>query len=295
MYIKDIFKEKKPVLSFEIFPPKKELGIKTIYKTINELALLKPDYISVTYGASGSIKNNKTVEISSFIKKEYNIEPLSHLTCINSSKKEIDEVLNQLIENKISNVLALRGDIPNNKKNIKTEFNYAEDLIKYIVKKNKFSIGAACYPEGHIEARNKSLDLYYLNQKVDAGTDFLITQLFFDNKYFYDFREKLRNRNINLPLQAGIMPVVNKKQVEKIVSMCGVNIPEKFIKIMNKYENNKEALIDAGITYACDQIIDLLTTGVDGIHLYVMNKSKIAKEIVKRISSILKTNIKTEE
>ncbi|BBE30276.1 methylenetetrahydrofolate reductase [Tepiditoga spiralis] len=294
MYIKDIFKEKKPVISFEIFPPKKESNIKTIYKTIDELAQLNPDYISVTYGASGSIKNNKTVEISSFIKREYKIEPLSHLTCINSSKKEIDEILNQLIENNISNVLALRGDIPNDK-NIKKEFNYAEDLIRYISKKKKFSIGAACYPEGHIEARNKSLDLYYLNKKVNAGTDFLITQLFFDNKYFYDFREKLKNRNINIPLQAGIMPVVNKKQVEKIVSMCGVNIPEKFIKIMNKYENNKEALIDAGVTYACDQIIDLLTTGVDGIHLYVMNKSKIAKEIVKRITSILKINIKMEE
>ncbi|PWJ96544.1 5,10-methylenetetrahydrofolate reductase (NAD(P)) [Oceanotoga teriensis] len=286
MFIKDKFINKKPIISFEIFPPKKTGSIKKIYKTIEELAVLTPDYISVTYGAGGS-EHDKTTEIASIIKNKYNIESLAHLTCINSNKKDIYNTLNNLENENIENILALKGDIHPDYK-LKKDFNHASDLIEYIKENFNFCIGSAVYPEGHLEALNKSMDLFYTQEKINKGTDFLISQLFFKNKIFYEYQEKLKNRNIKVPLQAGIMPVVNKKQVEKIVSLCGTYMPEKFIKVMNKYENNKEALLDAGVTYACDQIIDLLSSDVDGIHLYVMNNPITARKIVERIKNILK-------
>ncbi|HOO75418.1 MAG TPA: methylenetetrahydrofolate reductase [Tepiditoga sp.] len=276
---------KKPLISFEIFPPKKTGDIKTVYRTIDELACLNPDYISVTYGATGSSAGSISFEISSAIQNKYKIDSLAHITSINTKKSDMQSIAEKLISENIENVLALRGDSA--PENIKNDFTYASDLVDYFRKNYNFCIGAAGYPEGHIESRNKSLDLYYLEKKVKTGVDFLITQLFFDNSFFYDFYGKLKNRNINIPVQAGIMPVTNKNQIEKITSLCGSFIPEKFIKIMTKYENNKEALTDAGIAYATDQIIDLISSGVSGIHLYVMNKPYVAKKIVKNISSVL--------
>lgn len=290
MYIKDIFSKKKPVISFEIFPPKKASSVDTIYKTIDALAPLNPDYISVTYGAGGSTVNNKTVEIASIIKNKYNIEALAHLTCITSTKSDINNVLEELKKNNINNVLALRGDIP---EDIDFEFpnplnfEHAVDLVNHIKNSEDFCIGGTCYPEGHIECENIEADLLYLKNKIDAGTDFLISQLFFDNNFFYDFKSKVNKLGINVPIEAGIMPVINKKQIERIVSLCGTHIPEKFIKIMNRYENNPEALKDAGIAYATEQIIDLLSSGIDGIHIYTMNNPEVAKRIVQNISSIV--------
>ncbi|WP_129596196.1 methylenetetrahydrofolate reductase [NAD(P)H] [Anaerophilus nitritogenes] len=288
MYIKDIFTKKKPVISFEIFPPKPSASIQTIYNTIDALAPLRPDYISVTYGAGGST-SKKTVEIASMIKNTYDIEALAHLTGITYNKKEIDHILKELNENNIENVLALRGDLPQDpefKLSEELDFKYASHLVKHIKLNQKFCIGGACYPEGHMDT-TKEEDLSNLCKKVDAGVDFLITQLFLDNHFFYEFKEKTIKRNINIPIQAGIMPVINKNQIRRIISLCGAYIPKKFLKIIDKYENNPEALKDAGIAYATDQIIDLLSSGVDGIHIYTMNNPEVAKRIVSNTSSIV--------
>jgi methylenetetrahydrofolate reductase (NADPH) len=288
--IKKLFENKKIVLSFEIFPPKKNYPIDTIYKTIEELSELSPDYISVTYGASGTSESHRTLEIASLIKNKYNIESLAHLTCINSSKDKIFNLLEELKNNNVENILALRGDLPIENKNFPMphQYKYAVDLIKHIKSFGHFSIGAACYPEGHIESKNIDNEIIYLKEKIDVGTDYLISQLFFENEHFYSFINKLEKNNIKIPVQAGIMPVINKKQIEKIVFLSGAYLPEKFLKILNTYEDNPKALEDAGIAYACDQIVDLITSGVRGIHLYAMNRPKVIKRIISNISSILK-------
>ena len=290
MKIKDMYNKEIPLISFEIFPPKKETNIKSIYNTIDILSSLGPDFISVTYGAGGS-NDNKTVEIASIIKNKYNIESLAHLTCITSTKSDIENTLNNLKENNINNILALRGDFPSESyKRNKLEYKYASDLIKHIKAKQSFSIGAACYPEGHIESKTFMEDIMHLKKKVSMGAEFLITQLFFDNEYFYNFNERIKGLNINVPISIGIMPVTNKNQLMKIISICGADLPDKFIRILNKYEYNPEALKEAGIAYATEQIVDLLSYGADGIHIYTMNKPEIAKKILSNISYIRKEN-----
>lgn len=290
MYIKDLFKQKKPVISFEIFPPKLESSVETIYKTIDELVPLKPDYISITYGAGGSTVNNKTVELASYIKNNCNIETLAHLTCITSTKERVDGILDELVKHNIKNILALRGDIPNNADfefPNPLHYEYSIDLVNHINNRGDFCIGGTCYPEGHVDSKDIDQDIIHLKEKIDLKTDFLISQLFFDNAYFYKFLEKAQKNNINVPIEAGIMPVINKKQINRIASLCGADIPDKFIKIMNKYEDNPEALKDAGIAYATEQIIDLLSSGVDGIHVYTMNNPYVAKKITENISSVV--------
>ncbi|MFT8315890.1 MAG: methylenetetrahydrofolate reductase [NAD(P)H] [Clostridium sp.] len=290
MKIKDMYNKKIPLISFEIFPPKKETNIESIYNTIDVLSSLEPDFISVTYGAGGS-NDNKTMDIASIIKNKYNIEALAHLTCINSTKDDIENTLNNLNENNINNILALRGDFPSDShKSDKLEYKYASDLIKHIKSKQSFSIGAACYPEGHIECKNLREDLLHLKQKVSTGAEFLITQLFFDNEYFYSFNEKIKELNINVPISIGIMPVTNKNQLLKMISLCGADLPNRFIRILTKYEYNPEALKEAGIAYATEQIVDLLSYGADGIHIYTMNNPEIAKKILSNISYIRKEN-----
>ncbi|PID75693.1 MAG: methylenetetrahydrofolate reductase [NAD(P)H] [Deltaproteobacteria bacterium] len=285
MTIKELFTHKK-VFSFEVFPPKKNSSITTIYDTLAELSDLQPDFISVTYGAGGNAADNTTCEIASFIKKRYNINSLAHLTCINSSKKDVDTVLESLKKEKITNILALRGDI-NPDIQRQGDFHYASELVEYIKEKGDFSISGACYPEGHLESENAINDIHFLKQKVDAGVDHLISQLFFDNNLFYSFIEKTRIAGITVPIQAGIMPVVNKKQIERMVSLCGVSLPAKFSKTMKRFEYNNEALRDAGIAYAVNQIIDLVANGVDGIHLYTMNNPYIARKIAGSIKNII--------
>lgn len=287
MKIKDLFNGK-PVISLEIFPPKPEAPIDMIFNTIHELVDLDPSFISVTYGAGGSGKGH-TVEIADVIQNKYGIDALAHLTCINSTSEEICSVLKELKEANVENVLALRGDKPqgiSQKELQNNTYKYASDLITHIQEFGGFSIGAACYPERHTEASDKVSDLRNLRDKINKGTDFLITQLFLDNNYFYDFQEKLDLMDITIPISAGIMPVINKKQIERITSLCGTNIPAKFKRILSKYGNNPEALKDAGIAYATEQIIDLLSSGVDGIHLYTMNKPEVARRIIEPISSI---------
>lgn len=288
MQISNLFKEKKAIISFEIFPPKSYSKIDTIYSTLDKLAPLQPDFISVTYGAGGNISDTKTAEIASKIKTNYNIIPLAHLTCINSTKDEIKTVLNMLEDNDIKNILAMRGDILEGSNTV-PDFKHAKDLIKFIKDEHiDFNILGTCYPEGHPESINEDLDIKYLKEKVNMGATSLISQLFFDNADFYNFLYQVRASSIDIPIQAGIMPVINKKSVKRIVSLCGANLPKKFVKILNKFEDNKEALFDAAIAYATDQIIDLLANNVQGIHLYTMNNPEVAIRIMQNINSTVK-------
>ena len=279
MKIKNLFKEGKTVFSLEVFPPKRNHPIDTIYSTLDQLKDLDADFISVTYGASGSLADNSTCEIASAIKHRYGIVSAAHLTCVNSTREEVKAVLEQLKENDIDNILALRGDIVPDVAP-KDDFQHASDLISFIKEEGyDFGISGACYPEGHTDSPDTMTDILNLKKKVDAGAEHLISQLFFDNRYFYDFLEKVRIAGIDVPVEAGIMPVVNKKQIERMVSLCGASLPQKFTKMMSKYEHKPEAMRDAGIAYAIDQIVDLVSEGVDGIHLYTMNNPYIAKRI----------------
>lgn len=285
MRIVKLFEEKEFVYSFEIFPPKPVYPIDSVYSTIDELSKLKPDFISVTYGAGGSITNNRTAEIASIIKNKYSIEALAHLTCVNSTKEQINHVINDLKEKGIENILALRGDIIEGGEPLGI-FKNSQDIIRFAKANSDFGISAASYPEGHMESKDKSIDIEILKLKEEAGADHFVSQVFFDNKYFYELLNKAEQKGVKSPIQAGVMPVVNKKQIERIISLSGCSIPEKFIKIINKYEHDKEALRDAGIAFALDQIVDLISSGVKGVHLYTMNNPYIAKIITNSISSI---------
>lgn len=279
------FFKKKTVLSYEVFPPKRTTPVNTIYDTISELKELSPDFISVTYGAGGGKNNNQTFEIASAI-KSYGIESVSHLPCIGLTKEDVSAKLKELKRAGIENILALRGDVPS-EGCIQGDFTYASDLIAFIKSQGDFNILAACYPEGHIEAESKLEDIRNLKRKVDAGANHLITQLFFDNNFFYSFIERCQLADINVPIEAGIMPVINKKQIERMASLCGVTVPKKFVTMMERYENNPIAMRDAGIAYAIDQIVDLIAHGVDGIHLYTMNNPYIARKIHEAIHSLI--------
>lgn len=284
MSINELYKRKKPVISFEIFPPNERYPIERVYSTMDELAKLKPDYISVTYGAGGGTRG-RSVEIASRIKSIHNIEALAHLTCIGATTAEIDRTLQELKDKGVYNILALRGDEPLEGNLQEGDFNYASDLVERIKKKNTFTIGGAYYPEGHLE-NNDLLDLFYLKKKVDAGTDFLISQIFFDNNFYYDFQEKVRKLEIDIPLIPGVIPVTDARQIKKITELCGCSIPLKFQKILDRYEDKPEALKEAGIAYAVEQIIDLISSGVRGVHIYTMNKVEVTREIMRRIENI---------
>lgn len=289
MKIPELFKSGKIVFSFEIFPPKKDgASIETIYKTLDGLSDLKPDFISVTYGAGGSQPGCSTREIAALIKSRYHTESIAHLTCVSSTKTDIDRVIEEFKESGIENVLALRGDISPNAPP-KHDFRYASELISYMRERSDFSFSGGCYPEGHTEAANLDEDIRNLKKKVDAGASHLMSQLFFDNNLFYAFLEKARKAGINVPIEAGIMPCVNAKQIERMVTMSGASLPPKFTKLIARYGDNPDAMRDAGIAYAADQIIDLAANGVDGIHLYTMNNPYIARKISESVSSVLKS------
>ena len=288
MKICELFGKGKTVFSFEVFPPKKTSSIDTIYKTIDELKELHPDFISVTYGAGGSSAGNITAGIAGYIRRNAGVLSAAHLTCVNNTKEDIIRILEEFKNEGIENILALRGDMPAGAEP-KKDFKYASDLVAFIKQESgdDFGISGACYPEGHIEADTIVKDIHNLRKKVDAGAEHLMSQLFFDNSLFYNFIEKVRIADIDVPIEAGIMPVVNKKQIERMVSLCGASLPPKFVKMMQRYESNPDALRDAGIAYAVDQIVDLISNGVDGIHLYTMNNPYVAKKISESVSSLL--------
>lgn len=283
MKISKIFEQKKPTISFEIFPPKQTTSIESIYSTIDALAPLAPDFISVTYGAGGSTRGN-TVQIASVLKNKYNITPLAHLTCVGGTKESIHQILKELEREGVENILALRGDLPDGAS--LGDFSYANDLVTYIKQTGKFDVAGACYPEKHIEALTLEEDLRHLKHKTECGTDILISQLFFDNETFFKWRDHIRSIGIETPIVAGIMPITSAKQLERMVTLCGANIPSTIQGLVKAYHHNAEALREAGIAYATMQIIDLLASGVDGIHLYTMNQADIAKRIMENIRGI---------
>lgn len=288
MKIAELF-QNRTVFSFEIFPPKKTSSIETIYDTLEDLQDLHPDFISITFGAGGSGNGENTLAIARRLKEQHGVTPLVHLPCIHYTKADIDGVLKQFQEYGIENVLALRGDRVEGRKPAE-DFRHASDLISYIRQHGDFDIAAACYPECHPEAPNLDTDIRYLKEKVEAGASHLISQLFFDNDTFYDFRYRAARAGIQVPIEAGIMPVTNRKQIERMVTMCGASLPRKFTKMVQRFEDRPEALRDAGIAYAIDQIVDLVTDGVDGIHLYIMNNAYVARKISEAVSGILKVS-----
>jgi methylenetetrahydrofolate reductase (NADPH) len=284
--IRDLISQKKFILSFEVFPPKREGNLDSLFVTITELAELKPDFISVTYGAGGSTRE-KTIEISSRVKNEFKLEVLAHLTCVQSTRDDIARILDSLKNENVENVLALRGDPPEGTERfIKTEggFGYANELVQFIKTRTDFSVGVAGYPEGHIEAPNLKVDMINLKRKVDAGADFILTQLFFNNEAFYNFRDLAMALRIDIPIIPGIFPILNYNQITRIASLAGVRIPARLVEKVEKNKDKPEEVEKYGIEYAIIQVDNLVKDGITGLHLYCMNKSRPVKKILAELS-----------
>ena len=285
MKLYELFGQGRTIFSCEVFPPKKTAPVDSIYKTLDGLKDIRPDFISVTFGAGGSQVNQSTREIASLIENQYHIPAMAHLTCVAAGKEDADRLLTELKGAGVENVLALRGDV-NPDYPPKTDFQYASELVAYIQKRGGFGISAACYPEGHPESPDPVSDIRHLKEKVDAGAQHLISQLFFDNDDFFRFLERARIAGIDTPIEAGVMPVLSKSSILRMVSTCGASIPSKLTRILARYGDHPDALREAGIAYAIDQIADLIAGGVDGIHLYTMNNPDVAKQIAGSIASI---------
>lgn len=280
--IKDIYKKGKTVFSFEVFPPKKNEEIYDLYKTLDTLKTLNPDFISVTYGAGGS-NSKKTASIAAYIKNICEIEPIAHMTAVAMDEPFLQQLLAELQNKGIHNVLALRGDRPRDMSDEAFEnrhFRYAEDIIRIIHQKSDICIAAACYPEIHPESASRESDLQFLKQKVDSGVNFLITQMFFDNQKFYQFREEAVKAGISVPISVGIMPITSAKQLGTSVSLSGTSVPQALSNLVAKYADKPEDMRKAGIEYAIQQIDDLIANDIDGVHIYTMNKATTACEIM---------------
>lgn len=289
MFIRDLLKQKWPTVSCELFPPKQGTDLARAQAVVNETAKLRPDFISVTYGAAGSNSKN-TIEMAKHI-RSCGVEALAHLTCVASTHEEIENLILRMEENGIQNVLALRGDLPADLSFPgQKQYRYAFELIAQIHSRGKFSIGAACYPEGHIESGNQEEDLYHLKEKVNAGCDFLTTQMFFDNNILYRFLYRAVSFGIHVPVLAGIMPVTNKKQICRIVELSNQRLPHRFMRIVDKFGEDAKAMEQAGIAYATEQVVDLIANGVRGVHLYTMNRPDIAGKIMENISYLWENN-----
>ena len=286
MRIADIAKERGLALSFEIFPPKKESALESVFECADRLCRFSPDFISVTYGAAGGTSAS-TVRIASRIKQN-GVTPLAHLTCLSSTRKKVREVIASLKASGIENILALRGDRPREEGFVPPDdFRYASDLIAEIRAQGDFCIGGACYPEGHPESGNREKDLENLKLKVEAGCSFLITQMIFDNSMLYSFISRARKKGIAAPIFAGIMPATSAQQLRRMIDLSNAYLPPKFLSLVDRFEKDPAAMEQAGIAYATDQIIDLIANGIDGIHIYAMNKPAVIEKIVGNVSSIL--------
>ena len=287
--IADILKSKKVTLSFEVFPPKKKEALDSIKATAVSLTQYKPDFISVTFGAGGTTKGY-TADIAEAIENN-GTTALAHLTCVRSTIDSLENTINDLKAKNISNVLALRGDFPKDAvtgENVfPSGFTHASDLVT-LLKKEGMCVGGACYPEGHPESSSRDADIESLKYKVDAGVDFLTTQMFFDNDMLYSFLYRLQSAGIHVPVLAGIMPITNANQVSRMVDLSNAYIPRKLLAICDRFRDSPEAMMQAGIAYATDQIIDLISNGVRGIHIYTMNKPEIAGAIIKNVDQIIK-------
>ena len=286
MKLYELFGQGKTVFSCEVFPPKKTSPVDSIYKTLDGLKDIRPDFISVTFGAGGSATVNQTThEIAAIVQNRYGIPSMAHLTCVGAGREDVDRILARLKADGVDNVLALRGDV-NPDYPPKTDFAHANELIAYIRAHSDIGVSAACYPEGHPESPDPVSDIRYLKEKVDAGAQHLVSQLFFDNEDFYRFLERCRIAGINVPIEAGIMPVLSARSIQRMVSLCGASMPRKLTRLLARYGDHPQALREAGIAYAIDQISDLIAAGVDGIHLYTMNNPEVSRQIADRLSSI---------
>lgn len=285
MKVSEILKKDDVTISCELFPPKQGAQLENYKKIVEEIAELKPAYISCTYGATGGT-SDYTVEIADTI-NACRIPAIAHLTCVSSTKEKVRSVIQELKNRKIENILALRGDIPANADfPLPDQYHHAYELIEEIKSMGDFCIGGACYPEGHPEADTMNEDLDHLKEKVDAGCDYLTTQMFFDNNIYYNFMYKALKKGIDVPVTAGIMPVTNASQVKRIVSLSGNLVPAKFTNIVDRFGDDPKAMKQAGIAYATEQIIDLIANGVNHIHIYSMNKPDVAGAIMDNLSHI---------
>ncbi|MBQ3892480.1 MAG: methylenetetrahydrofolate reductase [Mailhella sp.] len=287
MKVIDIIKAEKPSLSFEVFPPKTFQSMESVLRATDEIAELGPDFMSVTYGAGGSTAAF-TAEIAEHIQDVYGIPALAHLTCVSSSKDKIAGVLADLQSRGIENVLALRGDVPEGLDVGSIDYRHASDLIPAIRAHGDFCIGGACYPEKHPESVSISEDLRNLGMKVGSGCDFLTTQMFFDNNILYNFLYRAKDAGINVPVVAGIMPVTNAVQIRRIMAISGSMLPPRFIRIVERYGDDPEAMLQAGTVYATEQIIDLYANGIRAVHVYTMNRPEVARRILHNLSAIIR-------
>lgn len=292
MKIKDILASQPAIFSFEFFPPKDEAGFEQLFETIENLKPWNPGYVSVTYGAGGSTRQ-KTVDLVCRIKRELGIESMAHLTCVGSTAKEIGEVLDLLDNNGIQNILPLRGDPPKGSdKFVRTVggFANANELVRFIHEKGyDFCLGVAGYPEGHQECVNMKTDLGHLKQKVDSGADFVITQLFFDNRHYFGFLDQAKRLGIKVPILPGIMPIINLKQIQWFTKMCGATIPQNLVSKLESVQDDPESVRSIGVQHATEQCEELLLSGVSGIHFYTLNKSNSTLRILENIKNLVNT------
>ncbi len=283
MKISDILKSKEITISIEIFPPKLGTELEESRKVVGEMAALSPDFISVTYGAAGTT-SRFTAELADCVEQN-GIPALAHVTCVSSDEETLSEYLSSLKANGIENVLALRGDMPQGGEP-KRIFPHASDIARAIKEKGDFCVGGACYPEGHPEAKSVGADIDALKIKAESGCEFFTTQMFFDNEVMYSFLSKFQRKGINIPVVAGIMPITNAKQLSRSVALSGTSVPRSLREMVERFGDNPEAMKQAGIAFATNQIIDLIANGVNNIHIYAMNKPRVAAKILENISSI---------
>ncbi len=288
MNIAELFNHKKTLFSLEIFPPKKDSPYNVIYNSLLKMRGIPADFISVTYGAGGSrAQQDKTIEIASLILRTYHTEPVAHLTCVNADREQVLDTLQQFKANNVENIMVLRGDISPDCPP-KSDFKYASDLAAFIKKSEPgFNLLGACYPERHYQAESMDRDIENLKIKINNGITHLITQLFFDNDKFYAFRDKAEKAGISVPVQAGIMPITNPRQIERTVALSGASVPTKLKRLFERYRGNEKALFDAGVHYAIEQIMDLIANDVRGIHLYTMNNVEIATRVSDAVQNIV--------
>lgn len=290
MKIIELLKDEKLSLSFEVFPPKVDSSFESVKTATEEIAKLKPAFMSVTYGAGGGT-SKYTLDIAKNIKDKYDVSSLAHLTCVSSTKETVRQRIEDMKNSGIKNVMALRGDIPEEmlgEDRTRWDYRYAIDLVRELKESDAdFCIGGACYPEIHPESLNQKDDIKYLKEKVDAGCEFLTTQMFFDNNLLYNFLYKIREAGITVPVVAGIMPITNANQVARAISLSGSHVPQRFKSLVDKFGSDPAAMKQAGIAYATDQIIDLFANNVTNVHVYSMNKPDVAQKIQSNLSDIL--------
>ncbi len=289
MKLTELLKERTPSISFEVFPPKTESSYDSVKCATEEIAKLRPSFMSVTYGAGGGT-SKYTLDIAKYIKENYGVPSIAHLTCVSSTKETVAKRIEDIRCAGIENVMALRGDIPKEmagEDRTGWDYRHASELVRELKNSGDFCIGGACYPEIHPESRDRHEDIRYLREKVLAGCDFLTTQMFFDNNILYSFLYKIREAGITVPIVPGIMPITAAAQLERAITISGSHIPERFKNLVDRFGDNRAAMLEAGVAYATDQIIDLFANGINHVHVYSMNKPEVAERIMNNLSAIL--------